>query len=170
MSIVNQPTLLDFVAAEMIAAGIARNPRVAGAAPPVFLHPRNGTPAPGESMGAAVEVGQDAVIALFHVAGVPTPPREKFRRVLGLDVRIRTRKAPLGIGIEQQLYDLFHDRRDYNLTVLIGAVSHTWRINESMQVRPLGNLGSDTSGFDFSCGFLFDVWNGGQPPATPPSP
>ncbi len=52
------PDLLLGIRAYLTTQGLVRDPRVAGAAPPLWITPTHGTPAPGEAVGlSANEVG-----------------------------------------------------------------------------------------------------------------
>ena len=82
-------TITDHLADYLIAQGIGRSPRTAGALPPIWRQPRLGTPAPGEGTNPT-ERGTDAVIGLAHTGGLPAARQEKDWRSDVIDVWLRT--------------------------------------------------------------------------------
>ena len=136
-------TLLTELRSLLIAAGIGRDPRVAGALPPVWRQPRQGIPAPGE--GGGVEVGPSSVIALFMSGGYPTAPFEGWIGRPTVDVRIRSLRAPDAEAIGLSIKRLLDDKRYYMMGNL--------RVHESLLSRPLSLIVSDDQGFDYVMAF-----------------
>lgn len=143
--------LLDGLRAHLAGAGIVRIPRDAGTAPPMWLHPRDGVPAPGEGEPARrVEIGPDAVLGAFLTGGIPPRPYEAVLRRDIVDIRLRTKTAPLAMALDEQIRAALVDRRNW----LMGGV----RVIESRQWRAMQPLGSDAQAFDWVVAFLFETY------------
>jgi len=148
------PDVLDHLRTHLIAEGVGRNPRVAGPLPPIWLHPENGTPAPGETVGHVNEVGADAVLALYLINGLRSGPFEGWRRRPIVEVDIRTKKMPKADELGRQVR-----------VAVIGVTSApkvAWlmgglQVIASQEWRPLQPLAA-TQGFRFSTAFLFDLY------------
>lgn len=141
--------LLDALRDWLVAAGVARVPRVAGAAPPLWLAPRDGVPAPGE--GATTAEKADLVIGAFRTGGVVTE-RLQFPvwRNLGVDLRLRAKNPVLATDFDARLYPMLHEQRAFDMAGL--------DVIECMQFRELQLLGSDESGFDYITEYHFQVY------------
>lgn len=146
-------TLLDYLRTHLVNQSVARDPRTAGALPPVWRQPRNGTPAPGE--GNAVAERGDVVIGAFTAPGIPAQVMETFFRADGIDLRIRSKTSPAGEAVEKQIR-----------TALIGASggSPNQQLNWSMaglpiicsqEFRPFQLVESGEQGYEFSCNYIF---------------
>jgi hypothetical protein len=145
------PNLLDYVNDYLIAQNIVRDPRVAGAKPPLWIEPRDGVPAPGESpKNNTVEVGADIVAGVFKAPGVTTGRHNGFHRIDGIDFLIRVRKAPMVDDFEKSLRAALHDKRGWTMEGLYVA--------ESLIFRELSRLGSNDQGWAFSTGYTFQTF------------
>jgi hypothetical protein len=123
-------TILDHLRTYLIANGVGRDPRVAGATPPIWRQPAAGTPAPGE--GTGTEVGSTVVIGLMRTGGIPQSPQEvEWRRDI-VDIWIRSRTwpqtestwnaiRPLLIGTHAQ------SRQGWTMSGLAVIESQEWR-------------------------------------------
>lgn len=123
-------TLTDKVSDYLIAQGIARSPRVAGALPPVWRQPVDGTPAPGEGTGS--EVGPTVVLGLVRSGGIPASSNEAEWRYDIVDVWIRSRTWPQAEAIYAQVRTALvgtraGDRRGWVMDGLPVIESREWR-------------------------------------------
>lgn len=141
--------LLDAMRTYLIAQNIVRSPRVPGAAPPLWIAPRDGTPAPGEGSDAT-EKGSDAVLSIVRTGGIPGDSYESFLRKPTVDIRLRTRTAKIAYDIDMLLRDALHDKRAWDMAGLT--------VVESLQFRELQSLGSDAQSFDFVTEYVFELW------------
>lgn len=148
------PDVLGPLRSYLVAQGLARVPKVAGSAPPLYLQPRLGLPAPGEPPPrgdpAGPEVGPDVVLGLTLSGGFATGPYESYWRLPTVDLRLRVRRADMAQPCEQAITALLIDRRDWTM----GGV----HVIESLQTRPLQPLGSDAQAFDYVVGYRFQVY------------
>lgn len=94
--------LLTALRTYLVDQGVGRHPRTAGPLPPVWVHPVNGTPAPGETPGAPVEAGEQ-VIGLYRAGGIRSGPFEAWLQRALVDVHIRTRTVPAAVDLGRQL-------------------------------------------------------------------
>ena len=141
-------TLLDHYRAHLINQGIVRDPGVAGALPPAWRHPRDGTPAPGE--GTGTQIGPTAVVGLMHAGGIPTPRFESERRRDIVDVVIRTTTAPAAVGLAAEIRRVTIDRWNWAM----GGIT----VVESLEFRPLQPLLPQTQFYTFIWGALFEYY------------
>jgi hypothetical protein len=154
-------TILDHLRTYLIANGVGRDPRVAGAAPPIWRQPAAGTPAPGEpphsGSSSSVEIGDPAVIGLMRTGGIPQSPQEvEWRRDI-VDIWIRSRTWPqtestwnairlLLIGTHAQ------SRQGWTMSGLAVIESQEW--------RTLSLLDSDPAqGFTSQAAVLFQTYS-----------
>lgn len=144
--------LLEAMRDHLITAGVVRKPAVAGALPPLWLEPRNGTPAPGEG-NSPVGVDPDLVIGAEMSGGTVSQRHQGFFRFDGVGFTIRSRTAPLAITFESQLRALINDVRQ----VMWGDLL----IIESLQFRPLQPLGRSEQAYDWSTEYLVQTWQPG---------
>jgi hypothetical protein len=148
-------TILDHLRTYLIANGVGRDPRVAGATPPIWRQPAAGTPAPGE--GTGTEVGATVVIGLMRTGGIPQSPQEvEWRRDI-VDIWIRSRTwpqtestwnaiRPLLIGTHAQ------SRQGWTMSGLAVIESQEW--------RTLSLLDSDPAqGFTSQAAVLFQTYS-----------
>lgn len=101
----SQPDLIPAIRGQLVADGIARDPRVAGPLPPCWAEPRDGIPAPGESSGTATDAG--VVLGLLRTGGIPAGPGEGYSRRETVDVVVRSLVAPPAREIERQVLAVF---------------------------------------------------------------
>lgn len=142
--------LLDHVNDYLVAQNLVRDPRIAGPKPPLWVEPRNGTPAPGESpKGNATEVGADIVVGAFNAPGVSLGRHNSHRRIEAVDFDIRVRKAPLVDDFYKSLRAALHDKRGWTMAGL-------W-LSESLAYRELQRLGADENGWIFTTQFTFET-------------
>lgn len=154
-------TLLEHVQHHMIANDLGRDPRgpVLGLPreePTIWLAPRNGTPAPGESVGSPAEANPDLVIGMFQVAGIAPRRHEGFMRIDGLQLWVRARKDPYAREWEVRFRAEFNDKRGWQL-------ADGLPVNESLLFRDLQPVGSGEQGYDFTMEYLFWLWEEGSP-------
>ena len=133
----------------LIAEGIVRRPSVDVAGRyPMWLDPRSGVPAPGEG-SAPVEIDNDVVLGAFQVTGIARAAYDASHlRTDAVDIWIRAKTSPLAYDLEERLYELLADRRQFMLGALI--------ILESRQFRALQRLGSDENGYTFTTQYTFE--------------
>lgn len=150
-----QPTLLDRVRAELVLAGIGRDPRVAGADPgppyPVYREPKLGTPAPGE--GAGVERDSALVMGLFVAPKIPMAPKEAFMRIDAVTFHIRAKNYPLVEALERDLYDRFADQMNWLMGPIDGDLGE--RIIHSREWGGMQRVDSGEEGHIFNCQYSF---------------
>jgi hypothetical protein len=147
------PTLLDHLRDHLISESIVRSPRTAGAAPPLWLEPREGIPAPGEGSGS--EVGADAVLGAYFTGGIASQPWESFIREDTIDLWLRTRTAPIAFTLWQQLREELIDKRNWNMAGLTIIESREW--------RPLQPLYRDAQAFTFVASIVFERYAADAP-------
>lgn len=143
------PALRDHLATE----GIVREPRTAGAVPPLWLDPRRGAPAPGE--GSAPETDAEVVLAAFLTGGVPPEFGEGYSRRDVVDLHIRTTRAPRAKQLEEQLVaELapapYGARFAWDLAGLFVIESRMWRA-----LQPLTH---DEQSYTFVVAFLIETY------------
>ena len=139
--------LIDACRTYLIAQGLVRDPRTAGALPPCWRSPRDGVPAPGD--GTGTEIGATVTVGLFTASGIPRDPYDALSlRTDGLDIRIRATTAPAAIQLDDQLRTALMDKRAWTMGDL--------QIVESRLERPLQVVASDEQGFDFVSGWTFE--------------
>ena len=144
------PTLLEHMRDSLVAQGVVRAPRTVGALPPMWLEPRDGTPAPGEGQNAT-EIGADVVLGAFRVAGIAPRPYEGSVRVDGVDIWIRSRTYPLASTVEDQLRTALNDKRHWVMGALL--------VNESIIFRDMAPVERNAQAYTFSVSYLFSVFN-----------
>lgn len=143
-------TLADNVRAYLIAQSIVRDPRVAGALPPCWRQPIDGTPAPGEGSNNT-EVGQTIVVGLSHSGGVPTPRFEKDWRRDIIDIWIRTVTWPQTESVYSQIRTALIDKTNWHMGAMTVIESEEW--------RALALIDSNLAqGFTSQCAVLFESY------------
>lgn len=152
------PDLLDNLRQYLINQGVVRAPRVAGPLPPMWIAPRFGCPAPGQTDGlnAPTEVGNDLVVAIVPTTDIPPARYEGWLRRNHVQFIIRARIAPLALSFENTVRANINDRRGW----MMASVP----IIESLIFRGLQPLGSDNLGYTFTCEYQFEM----EGPYTPP--
>jgi hypothetical protein len=142
--------LLHALRDELVTATLARKPSVAGAAPPLWLEPRDGVPAPGEGTNST-EVGSALVLGAFHTGGIPRQPYAKVLRRDIVDLHLRALSAPDIFIAEAAITDRLIDRRNW---MLGGSL----RIIDCEQWRPLQPLERNEHGFVFVVAYWFECY------------
>lgn len=142
--------LLTALRTHLADQGIVRKPSVAGAAPPMWLEPRRGVPAPGEG-SVPVEVGADLVVGAFIATGIPPRPYESWQRRPVVDIRFRARRAEFAHQLDATIRAALIDRRGWMLGPLRVLESQVWR-----EFQPLG---FDEQAFDFVTGWIFQIYD-----------
>lgn len=142
-------TISDKLRTYLIAQGVVRDPRVAGALPPCWRQPAEGVPAPGE--GTGTEVGPTAVVGLLRSGGLTSPRFEKEWRRDIVDIWLRTSTWPLAESIYADMRSKLIDKRNWNMGGIV--------IIESLEWRPLQLLSSDMNqGFTSQFAVLFECY------------
>jgi hypothetical protein len=142
--------LLDALRDELIAAGLARKPSIAGATPPLWLEPRDGVPAPGEGDNPAA-VGDPLVLAAFLTGGIPRQAYAKMLRRDIVDIWLRARTFPDITTAEAAITAQLIDKRNWTMGTSL-------KIIECEQWRPLQPLERDEHGFTFTVSYWFESY------------
>lgn len=146
--------LLEDLRTHLIAAGIVRDPRVAGAAPPMWLDRRNGLPAPGEPKDAtgdrATEVGPNAVVGADFQSGIPATAFESFFRKRGVRITFRTLNGGLANDIERQVRAAIADRRNFQMGARTVIDCEEW--------APFRELARDDQATTYAADYIFEVY------------
>jgi hypothetical protein len=143
--------LLTELRAHLVTAGIVRTPTGGGSLPVLWLEPRLGTPAPGETPvgGSAAQAHATAVVGAFLTNGFAPAPYMSFMRQPIVDLRIRTTTALAAEQLELAITAALIDRRDF----MLGAMY----VIECEQWRALQRLGSGPQGFEFVTAYWFQT-------------
>lgn len=146
------PDLLTNLRQFLINAGLVRDPRNGSSSlPPMWVAPRYGTPAPGQTEGLkAQEVGKDIVLAINPGTGIPPARYEGFLRHNVVDIVYRGRIPQPVLSLENQIRAQINDKRAYMLVNV--------PVNESLLFRDLQFLGSDEIAFNYMQSYQFDLW------------
>lgn len=146
------PALLTALRDHLVTNAVGRDPATAGALPPIWREPKLGTPAVGEfpPNGAPSQAGSTAVIGLFLTGGLAPAPYESFARKPIVDFRLRTSTALVAEQLELDISKVLIDRRAFTMGGLYVIECEQW--------RPLQRLGSDEQGFEFTAGYLFELY------------
>jgi hypothetical protein len=140
--------LLIDLRAYLIAQGLVRKPSVAGAAPPCWLEPMLGVPAPGEGQGT--EVG-DPVLGVYQTGGfVLGPYMDSYARQPIVQLNFRGKNPQTINALELQITKLLVDRRDWTMGASYLVESSLW---QALQL-----VASDTQGFEFSSAYRFELY------------
>jgi hypothetical protein len=150
------PSLLTSLRDHLVAQNLVRKPSVAGAAPPLWLAPRLGVPAPGEG-GNATEVGSDLVVGAFQTGGLAPGPYAGWRRDPFIALRFRGLNAQNIENLHLAIANELIDRRDFNLASG-GSQMH---VVECEMTTELQDLGSDEQGFEFETTYQFTLTRAG---------
>lgn len=136
---------LEHFRSELAGAGLARSPRDAGVAHPLWLEPRDGAIAPGEKENAT-ENDDELVLSAYRVPGLSTGPYEgDTYRFDNVQLWIRATKPPQAYALEELIRPRLHDRRDF----LLGSIDGGLRIIEALIFAELAPLGSSEQGYTF---------------------
>lgn len=122
----------------LVAQGVARKPSVAGAAPPMWLEPEQGVPAPGEPYpgGSATQTGATVVLGAFRTGGFPVGAFESPWRLPTVDLRIRASSALLVTSTEAAITPLIIDKREWMMGALLVVESEMWRPLQPLEITP----------------------------------
>jgi Bacteriophage minor capsid protein len=150
-------TLLENFRTALVDASVnLRDPRVNGAEHPLWLEPRGGAIAPGE-VNNADENDDDLVASVYKLPGLTTGPYEgDTYRYDNLSVFIRAYRPPDAYELEQEMREVLHDRRNWDMGEM--------RIIESMvfaELAPIGN--SSEQGFAFRIEYSLQRYLTDQP-------
>lgn len=115
---------------------------------PVFIEPREGPPAPGEKKGT--ENNKAALLSLIYTGGIPTGPHEAFHRKETYDFWVRSTSPQLAKQIDNRLWELLQDQRDWDMEGL--------HVIESLQWRPLQPVGSGPQGYSYTVSYIFELY------------
>jgi hypothetical protein len=147
--------ILPFLRDYLVAEGIVRVPSVSGSAPPIWLEPRMGTPAPGEGNNPT-ERGATIVVGAVQEPGIPPSAYESLKRQDIVGFTIRTLKAPDAHAFEGQLRDALIDRRNWDMAGM--------RIIESEVWSEIGLIVSDAQAYTYRLAYWFErYWPGPGP-------
>lgn len=141
--------LLKDLRSYLVGEGVVRVPSVAGPAPPLWLEPKHGTPAPGEGNNPT-ERGTDAVLAAFREGGPPARSYESFLRTDLVDLRIRTTTATRADELEIALRAALIDKRGWTMG--------TRTVVESGQLSGLDRLAADEQSFTYQVVYWFQTY------------
>lgn len=141
-------TLLDELRTYLVSQGLVRLPRVTGSVPPMWLEPRGGVPAPGESpSGNPTEIGTDAVIGAYENGGIPPGPYNSFQRQDIVQFWVRVKSAPYAKDFERSLRLLLNDKRAWQMA---GEQVIESELHVAMQL-----LTSDAQAFTYTLSYWF---------------
>lgn len=145
--------LLTHLRDHLVAQGLVRRPdeTMPAGAPPLWLEPRDGVPAPGEGQNPT-ERGPDVVLGAFRGGGIPARPFESSLREDVVEIRIRARLAPMASAIEAQLRPALIDRRNFQLGAETVIDCEEW--------RALQPLGAGRQGFTYVWSLIFQRYAG----------
>lgn len=147
------PRLPTALRTHLAGQGIVRaRPSDGGSLPPLWLQPRFGVPAPGETPtnGAVIEAHPDVVAGAFLSGGFPVGRFESEWRYPTIEIRVRGRTAPLAEDLAEQITAAVIDRTDFDM----GGR----RIAECQMWRALTPIDSDTQSFDYLVAYRFHVY------------
>lgn len=134
----------------LMAQGVVRKPSIAGSTPPLWLEPRNGTPAPGESPSNNTTEKSDTVLGAFLnlAGGIPARPYESSMRADTIEVRYRVKTAELITPIERAVRGALLDHKDFFMG--------TQRVIACDEWRALTRVDSDEQGFEYLSSYV--IW------------
>lgn len=151
------PDLLDNIRQYLINNGVVRDPRDGtNTLPPLWISPRFGAPAPGQTEGIkAVEVGNPVVAALDDATDIPPARYEGFLRNSHVTLEVRARTAQQAKAFENQVRALLNDKRGWMMVNV--------PVNESLLYRGFQPISRSNLAFTFQCEYTFVLWG----PFTP---
>lgn len=141
--------LLPALRDHLVAQGIVRVPGIAGAAPPLWLEPPGGAPAPGE--GQPLTCGVDAVVRADITGGIPPGRYGSWGRRPIVSIRFRVLDPERAHELEAAIRAQLNDRRNWLMAGLQVIESMVWR-----EIQPVG---SDGQVLDFLAGYLFQIYD-----------
>jgi hypothetical protein len=139
--------LLEAIRDELVAQGIVRPATVAGALPPMWLSYRGGLPGPGE--GSTPGRDADLVTGLRFAGGIPTEPLMGFYERRNVDVLFRGKTATRIEDVDRAIDAVLDDRDGW----LMGGL----RVEQSLRIRPLGEVYSDELAYFMVTSYTFMV-------------
>jgi hypothetical protein len=137
--------LLDYIRTYLVAQNIVRLPTVAGAKPPMWIEPKNGTPAPGEGKNATEK--SNVVVGAFYDTGIVPGRLESFMQTDAVTFWFRSKRTPDILDIERQLRAALHDKRGWNMGSLY--------LIESLQFTALQPVVRDEQAMTFNTQYWF---------------
>ena len=143
--------LLEHLRDHLIAQNIVRRPRDTTPAgkPPMWLEPKLGVPGPGEGQNTT-EVGPDIVIGAYDSTGIANQPYiAEYLRRPHVELRYRSRTAPLARQTARLIYSALCDKRGWYMAGL-------W-IYQSLVCRDFQRVGSDEQGYEYLAEYEFEV-------------
>lgn len=145
------PDLLTYLRDYLVSEGLVRVPRVAGAAPPLYLEPKEGVVAPGEAENAT-ESHPTLVLGAFRATGVAPRRHQSFIRIDMIDLVVRAANPRPAFDLHDELRGALVDKRHWSMAGLL--------IEESLMFRDLQRVSSDANGWTFTTEFSFERWDG----------
>lgn len=143
-------TLLTSMRTFLTGLTLARSPSVPGAAPPLWLEPLEGVPAPGEG-DAGTTVGPTLVLGAFIAGGIASRPYESFWRRDHVDLWFRGKKATDCLSAEPAIRAALVDKRNWAMSSLTIIDSGEW--------RPMQPLERDEQGFTYVAAYWFETFS-----------
>jgi hypothetical protein len=154
--------LLGAITSELAQANIAREPNIAGPAPPIWREPPEGAPGPGDMTGVTND--PLTVLSLFYSGGVVPPPGSHWERQTTVDLWIRTK----GAGPARRAMDLEHAIRkqmlplneSYRTDYFLGHGAEQMHVVECRLWRDIQRLGSSREqGYTFIVSYWFQLYD-----------
>lgn len=146
-------TLLDEARDYLIAQGLVRKPRVAGAAYPLWIEPREGAPGPRNPQveaAATTESNDDLVISAFKTTGVAVERHRGWEQIQMIEFWFRGRTYPLISDFYTLFRPKFADKRSWTMGTLY--------VLESLNYTELQRIGADENGWTFTAEFSFELF------------
>jgi hypothetical protein len=147
--------ILPFLRDYLVAEGIVRVPSVSGSAPPIWLEPRLGTPAPGEGNNPT-ERGATVVVGAVLEPGISPDSYESFKVHEIAAFTIRTLKAPDAHAFGAQLRAALIDKRNWDMAGM--------RVIESQEWSGIGLIVSDAQAYTYRVAYWFERYFPGPGP------
>lgn len=142
-------SLLSAMRDHLIAQAVVRKPSVAGSTPPLWLEPKLGVPAPGESRSGNTTEASSLVVGAFLTGGfAPAPYGSPIRKPI-VDFRFRGSDAQAIETLELDITRQLIDKRDWMMS--------SQYVIECQQWRALTRLGSDEQGFEYMASYWFEL-------------
>lgn len=156
--------LLQAFQADLTAAGLARRPGVAGSAPPLWMEPSDGAPAPGEKAG----VENDAGTVLTVFAPDEVLGGGNWQQQHEIDVWVRTKgngAVTRAYDVEQAIRDRIIGADEFRIDFdLAPGTPQAMRIIEARVYAGLRRLGSDPEqGYTHLVSYALTVYRTGVP-------
>lgn len=131
--------------------GLVRVPRVAGSEPPLWLEPREGVPAPGQTEGIKpVEVGTDMTLGAHIPDSIPPGPYNSFQRQDIVEFWIRSKGAPMARAFERDLRIALNDKRAWQMAGM--------QVIESELHRGMQLLTADSMAYTYTLQYWFQTY------------